>query len=46
MGLKIFCVAIWSIVGIVNLMSNKISKLSYGLAWSVLMLHLIVNCFE
>jgi hypothetical protein len=45
MGLKIFNVIVWAIAGILNLASDKISKLSYGLAWGVLMLYLIMYCF-
>lgn len=45
MGLKIFNVIIWAIAGILNLTNDKISKLSYGLAWGVLMLYLIMYCF-
>lgn len=45
MGLKIFNVIIWFAAGILNLTNDKISKLSYGLAWGVLMLYLVMYCF-
>lgn len=41
--LKLFNVFIWGLAGICNLMSDEISKFSYGLLWIALMLGLIVE---
>ena len=45
MGLKIFNVIIWLLAGIFTLASERVSKLSYGLAWGALMLYLVRYCF-
>ena len=40
-NLKLFNLIIWGLAGITNLMSDEVSKLSYGLLWGVLMMYLI-----
>ena len=46
MGFEIFNVIIWFFAGIINLASEKISRLSYGMTWGVLMMYLIIYCFK
>lgn len=47
MGLKIVTLIIWVIVGLANLIFFKqIDKVSYGLAWSVLVIQLVSNLIE
>jgi hypothetical protein len=43
--LPIFNVVLWTIIGVVNLSRKEISKISYGLVWSLLMVHLVARCF-
>lgn len=43
--LAIFNVILWAAVGVVNLSGKQISKFSYGMVWTLLMIHLIARCF-
>lgn len=45
MGLRIFNVIIWTVVGIINLSSKEIDKSQYTIIWIVLMMYLIEKCF-
>lgn len=44
--LKKFNAFIWGLAGVTNLMSDKISKLSYALIWVALMMFLIKECVD
>ena len=39
--IRLFNLILWGVAGVCNLMSDDISKLSYGLVWSVLMMYLV-----
>ena len=39
-------IILWAIIGIMNLSSEEIDKISYGLMWIVLMIELITNYME
>lgn len=43
--LAIFNVILWAAIGVINLSGKEISKFSYGLMWSLLMVHLVARCF-
>ena len=40
---EIFSLVIWGIIGIINFCSPKVSKVDYGLCWTMLMLTLFMN---
>lgn len=44
--LRMFNVIIWTIVGILNLKSNKIDKVSYAITWTTLMVYVIFDLIE
>lgn len=43
MGLDIFVLVAWLIIGIVTFCSSKVSKFDYALVWFLLILNLIGN---
>ena len=46
MNLNVFTLIIWTILGIVNLSIEEISKFQYAVAWLSLMSILVLKCIE
>lgn len=44
--MKIALVIIWGIIGILNLTFGEISRLSYGMAWFLLMVYMILDVIK